>query len=63
MQDPAALEEMADAALALGQASTAMEALEGYAPAPSSPVLLLARARAQHQLARIEPAAADYAAI
>lgn len=63
VQDPAALEEMADAALALGQASTAMEALEGYAPAPSSPVLLLARARAQHQLARIEPAAADYAAI
>ncbi|MGH9793552.1 MAG: hypothetical protein ACRD5G_02160, partial [Candidatus Acidiferrales bacterium] len=62
VQDPAALEELADAALALGQASTAMEALEGYAPAASSPVLLLVRARALHQLERME-AAADYAAI
>lgn len=63
VQDAAALEEMADAALAVGQARKAIEALEGYAPAGSSPELLLVRARALHQLGRMEPAAADYAAI
>ncbi|MGH9861349.1 MAG: tetratricopeptide repeat protein, partial [Candidatus Acidiferrales bacterium] len=63
VQDATALEEMADAALAVGQARKAIEALEGYAPAASSPVLLLVRARALQHLNRLEPAAADYAAI